>query len=164
MNKLLKEISKIFKPALQIILVISLILSLAGCTIDVGSSKDSEDSGTISLESNISEDGSYNTFEEVAEYIHKYNKLPSNFITKKEAKTLGWEPGKNLWDFAKGKSIGGDTFGNYEGILPDKKGRIWYECDVEYQGGKRGAKRIVFSNDGLIYGTSDHYKTFTQYY
>ncbi|WP_234121994.1 ribonuclease [Clostridium hydrogenum] len=104
------------------------------------------------------------TFQGVADYIHKYGVLPSNFITKEQAEDLGWEPGENLWAYAYGKSIGGDIFTNSEGSLPDAEGRVWHECDINYHGGHRGADRLVYSNDGLIYGTSDHYETFTQYY
>jgi hypothetical protein len=103
------------------------------------------------------------TFTEVADYIKKYNSLPNNFITKQEAKNHGWNPARhNLWDVAPGKSIGGDRFFNREKKLPDKRGRIWYEADINYKGGKRGKDRIIFSNDGLIYKTEDHYKTFTR--
>lgn len=112
----------------------------------------------------INEDEILDDFQEVADYIHKYNKLPDNFITKKEAMNLGWSPGDDLWKYAPNKSIGGDYFGNYENALPSKEGRTWTECDINYKGGSRGSDRIVFSNDGLIYGTSDHYKTFKQYY
>lgn len=63
-----------------------------------------------------------------------------------------------------GMSIGGDRFGNREGLLPDAEGRKWYECDINFSGGFRGAERIVYSNDGLIYYTSDHYESFTQLY
>jgi hypothetical protein len=102
-----------------------------------------------------------NTFHEVADYIKKYSRLPDNFITKKEAKKLGWNPIRgNLWDVAPAKSIGGDRFLNREKNLPDKRGRIWYEADINYKGGKRGKDRILFSNDGLIYKTEDHYRTF----
>ena len=103
-------------------------------------------------------------FQGVADYIHKNNKLPDNFITKAEATKLGWKPGEDLWKYAKNKSIGGDYFGDHEGTLPSKAGRKWTECDINYKGGNRGPHRIVFSNDGLIFGTSDHYKTFKQYY
>lgn len=113
----------------------------------------------------VEKDGSYTTPEDVAEYIHSFGTLPKNFITKSEAKALGWDNKKgNLWDVAEGKSIGGDYFGNYEGLLPAKKGREYTECDVNYNGGYRGSERIIFSNDGLIYYTNDHYKTFTQLY
>lgn len=113
----------------------------------------------------VEKDGSYTTPEDVAEYIHTFGTLPNNFITKSEAKELGWDNKKgNLWDVADGKSIGGDRFGNYEGLLPVKKGRKYTECDVNYEGGYRGSERIIFSNDGLVYYTDDHYQTFTQLY
>lgn len=111
----------------------------------------------------LSEDGSYTSPEDVAEYLVLYEHLPDNFITKNQARDLGWDSSKcNLWDVAPGMSIGGDRFGNYEGLLPDADGRRWTECDVNYEGGYRGAERIIFSNDGLIYYTDDHYKSFTQ--
>lgn len=102
--------------------------------------------------------------DELAAYIHKFGRLPDNFITKKEAGKLGWSSGKDLWDSAYGYSIGGDRFGNIEGYLPDAPGREYRECDVGYEGGKRGAERIVYSNDGLIYYTADHYNTFELLY
>lgn len=111
----------------------------------------------------INENGEYTSKDEVALYIRTYGKLPKNFITKSQAESLGWEGGP-LWDYAPGKSIGGDVFSNREGLLPKKSGRTWYECDIDYDGGSRGAKRIVFSSDGLIYYTDDHYESFTQLY
>jgi len=99
----------------------------------------------------------------IADYIFEHGKLPDNFITKKEAQNLGWDSSYNyVSDVAPGKSIGGDRFGNYEGLLPSKKGRTWYEADCYYTGGKRNAYRILFSNDGLVYYTDDHYESFTQ--
>lgn len=95
----------------------------------------------------------------VSEHIRRTGTLPENFITKKQARELGYGGG-DLWRYARGKSIGGDRFGNFERKLPDKKGRIWRECDVDYAGGARGAKRLVFSNDGLIFYTADHYESF----
>ena len=113
----------------------------------------------------VSEDGEYTSKEEVALYIHLYNHLPSNFITKNEAKELGWVSSKgNLPEVAPGKSIGGDKFGNREGLLPEKEGRVYYECDIDYKKGSRNAKRIVFSNDGLIYYTEDHYESYELLY
>ena len=113
----------------------------------------------------VEKDGSYTTPEDVAEYIHTFGTLPQNFITKSEAKALGWDSSKgNLWDVAPGKSIGGDYFGNYEGLLPTEKGRKYTECDVNYEGGYRGSERVIFSNDGLIFYTDDHYESFTQLY
>lgn len=112
----------------------------------------------------IDEHGTYTTKEDVALYIHTYNKLPENFITKKEAEALGW-PGGELEKYAPGKCIGGSYFGNYEKLLPEKKGREYHECDIDTLGAKsRGAKRIVFSNDGLIYYTEDHYESFELLY
>ena len=109
-------------------------------------------------------DGSYTSKEDVALYIHQYGCLPSNFITKKEAQALGW-PGGSLEPYAPGKCIGGSYFGNYEGILPTASGRSYTECDIDTLGAdSRGAKRIVFSNDGLIYYTEDHYETFELLY
>jgi len=95
----------------------------------------------------------------VSAHIRRTGSLPQNFITKKQAGELGWQGG-DLWRYARGKSIGGDRFGNFERRLPDKKGRTWRECDIEYRGGPRGAKRLIFSNDGLIFYTADHYESF----
>lgn len=112
----------------------------------------------------IDKNGSYNTKDEVALYIHTYGCLPDNYITKAEAKKLGWTGG-SVEKYAKGKAIGGDNFGNYEGLLPKKKGRKYTECDIDTIGkNSRGAKRIIFSNDGLIYYTDNHYESFTLLY
>lgn len=103
--------------------------------------------------------------QQIVNYLDRYGELPENFITKKEARALGWDSSYNyVGEVAPGKSIGGDRFGNYEGQLPSKKGRQWYECDTGYKGKKRGATRLLFSSDGLYYYTDDHYKTFTQMY
>lgn len=113
----------------------------------------------------IDENGTYTSKEDVALYIHTYNKLPSNYITKQEAEDLGWISSKgNLKKVAPGKSIGGDRFGNYEGKLPKARGRSYTECDIDFDGGYRNSKRIIFSNDGLIFYTEDHYETFEQLY
>ena len=110
--------------------------------------------------------GAYTSKEDVALYIHLYGHLPENFITKAEAKKLGWgDTYGSVDDAAPGKSIGGDRFGNREGLLPKKTGRTYTECDIDTRGKKsRGAKRIVFSNDGLVYYTGDHYETFELLY
>ena len=112
----------------------------------------------------LAPDGSFSTKDDVALYIHTYGCLPPNFITKEEARDLGWEGG-GLDDYAYGMCIGGDGFGNYEGLLPDASGRKWTECDIDtLHKNSRGAKRIVFSNDGLIYYTDDHYESFELLY
>ncbi|NMD38732.1 MAG: ribonuclease [Christensenellaceae bacterium] len=117
------------------------------------------------VNTNLDEEGSYTSKEGVALYIHTYNKLPSNFITKKEAEKLGWDNNINyVGDVAPGKSIGGDKFGNYEELLPKENGKKYFECDIDYNGKKRNEKRIVYSNDGYIYYTGDHYKSFELLY
>lgn len=120
---------------------------------------------TVELEGELlPEDGVYTSKEDVALYIYQYGQLPSNFMTKKEAEELGWEGG-SLEPYAPGMCIGGSRFGNYEGLLPEADGRTYTECDIDTLGAeKRGAKRIVFSNDGLIYYTEDHYESFELLY
>ena len=112
----------------------------------------------------IDEDGWYYSAEDVALYLYTYGGLAGNFITKSEAQDLGWEGGC-VEKYAEGYAIGGDKFGNREGLLPKADGRQYYECDIDTNvQSSRGAKRLVFSNDGLIYYTEDHYKTFTLLY
>ena len=156
-----------------LLLLLALLLSLTACgdaaqTIDtvqqaaqtVQELADAQEEETPDIE----EDGTYTTKEDVARYIHTYGHLPENFITKKQAQALGWEGG-SLEPYAPGKCIGGSRFGNYEGTLPEKDGRTYTECDIDTLGAsKRGAKRIVFSNDGLIYYTEAHYETFELLY
>ena len=112
----------------------------------------------------IDQYGSYTTKEDVALYIHTYGCLPQNFITKDQARQAGWNGG-SLEPYCPGMCIGGDGFGNREGLLPKAQGRSWTECDINTLGAdSRGAERIVFSNDGLIYYTGDHYESFTLLY
>lgn len=116
-------------------------------------------------EASVSEDGSYTGKYEVAAYIHLYEHLPDNYVSKTKARKAGWVASKgNLQEVLPGKSIGGSEFYNDEGQLPEKRGRTYTECDIDYAGGTRGAKRIVYSNDGLVFYTADHYKTFEQLY
>ena len=115
--------------------------------------------------SKIDKEGSYTDKNNVALYIHTYGHLPSNYITKEEAEKLGWNSKEgNLFEVAPGKSIGGSHFGNYDETLPEAEGRKYKECDIDYKGGHRNAKRIIFSNDGLIFYTDDHYENFEQLY
>ena len=112
----------------------------------------------------LKEDGRYSSKDEVALYLYTYGHLPSNFVTKRDARKAGWEGG-SLEKYFPGCSIGGDVFRNLEEQLPTARGRTYYECDIDTAGkNSRGAKRIVFSNDGLIYYTGDHYETFTLLY
>lgn len=141
-----------FRKMAYTLFIIIAALMFTGCT-----SQSLFDTGSPQV---VSEDMGFN---EVANYISEHNELPPNYITKKEARELGWEPSEgNLHEVAPGKSIGGDVFRNREGLLPNKKGRIWYEADIHYSGGRRGSDRILYSNDGLIYQTTDHYKSFEQ--
>lgn len=120
-----------------------------------------EDPNGIGAESALDPDGWYTTKEDVALYLHTYGELPENFLTKNEARALGWSGG-GLDGYADGMSIGGDRFGNYEGILPDGD---YHECDINtMHASSRGAERIVYSADGRIYYTNDHYESFTLLY
>ena len=121
--------------------------------------------GSGAATSSIDEQGHYTGKDEVALYIHTYGHLPPNYISKTKAKKAGWVASEgNLADVLPGMSIGGSEFYNDEGLLPDAAGRTWTECDINYTSGRRGAERIVFSNDGLIFYTADHYKSFEQLY
>lgn len=112
----------------------------------------------------VEEDGWYYSKDEVALYIHTYGRLPDNYVTKKEAEQAGWQGG-SVEEYLPGRAIGGSHFGNYEGLLPKAKGRTWTECDINTLGkSSRGAERIIFSNDGLIYYTDDHYESFELLY
>ena len=160
-------------PAAETVDTLNLVSSVSPSSAPASSGKESgqasQGSGTTAIsgeneEELLPEDGSYTTKEDVALYLHQYGHLPSNFITKKEAREAGW-PGGSLEEYFPGMCIGGDFFGNYEGLLPKAKGRTWKECDINTLGKRsRGAERIIFSNDGLIYYTDDHYESYTQLY
>lgn len=166
------------KKLLALLLTLLLVFSLAACNVtdilDEALLEGQSEYDTAELPTDIADtepedtelwldpEGSYTTKEDVALYIHLYGELPQNFITKKEAQALGWEGG-GLDSYAPGMCIGGDRFGNYEGLLPED--REYRECDIDTLGAdKRGAKRLVFSDDGLIYYTEDHYETFELLY
>lgn len=119
----------------------------------------SDDSGAIP----VVENGWYDDVASVTAYLVRFGRLPDNYLTKDEAMDLGWESGRDLWDFAPGMSIGGSHFGNYEELLPKGSYR---EADIEYAGGNRNAKRLVYTVKGdlYIYYTDDHYNSFTQIY
>ena len=113
----------------------------------------------------VTRDGEYTDKDHVALYIHLYGRVPGNYISKSKARAAGWNNKEgNLWDVLPGKSIGGGGFYNDDNMMPDAPGREWFECDIDYDGGFRNAKRIVYSDDGLIYYTDDHYRTFERLY
>ena len=158
-----EKVRNIFRSALSLILVAVLALGMTACSRGV--SQTSSGSSSDASASSVVEDGTYTSKDEVALYIHTYGHLPSNFISKTKAKEAGWVSSEgNLDEVCPGKSIGGSTFYNDDGLLPEADGRTWKECDINYTGGFRGSERIVFSNDGLIYYTNDHYQTFEQLY
>ncbi len=108
------------------------------------------------------EGGSYYDMENVVLYLYLYGELPPNYITKEEAEALGWSGG-SVEKYEAGAAIGGDRFGNREGLLPAAQGRKYTECDIDTLGADtRGAKRLVFSNDGLYFYTTDHYESFSE--
>ncbi len=98
----------------------------------------------------------------VIDTVRQTGRLPDRYVTKREAETLGWQPGSDLCDVAPNRVIGGDRFHNREGRLPDAQGRRWFEADLDFACGRRGAKRLVYSSDGLIYLTVDHYESFVE--
>ena len=99
----------------------------------------------------------------VVKYLKEHGELPEYYITKSEAKSLGWIPSKgNLCEVAPGRAIGGDIWTNRQKTLPTKSGRRYFEADLNYHCGNRNADRVVFSNDGLVFVTFDHYRSFEE--
>ena len=99
----------------------------------------------------------------VVKYLKEHGELPEYYITKSEAKSLGWIPSKgNLCEVAPGRAIGGDIWTNRQKSLPTKSGRKYFEADLNYNCGNRNADRVVFSNDGLVFVTHDHYRNFEE--
>lgn len=162
----MKRKHKLWLGMLLLLLGLQIGCSEAVLTQETGRTlqEDMESLNGSQMEQEVTEDGWYTGKDEVSLYLHLYGHLPDNYITKKEAKALGWDSSKNLWEVAPGKSIGGDHFGNYEGLLPKEEDRDYFECDIDYEGGWRNAKRIIYSDDGLIFYTEDHYESFEQLY
>ena len=125
--------------------------------------KEDQDPGEYAEKANLPEYGEYYyDLENVVLYLEIYDELPPNYITKRQAQELGWEGG-SVEKYKEGAAIGGDTFGNREGLLPKANGRSYKECDIDTNGySSRGSRRLVFSNDGLYFYTSDHYETFSE--
>lgn len=135
----------------RVIITLFCFLLFTGCS-----------TGTPSSTDVIDENGIYDQKDDVALYLITYEHLPSNYMTKDEARNLGWEGGA-LSQVIEDKCIGGDVFGNYEGILPEED--TYYECDIDTLGKtSRGAERIVWSDDFDVYYTEDHYETFELLY
>lgn len=154
MKKIFKSTALPTLIALIVLLVLSALMFAACAPATVVDAEESDAGSGMLLTSK----------DEVAAYIRDNGCLPDNFITKAEARELGWNGG-SLEPYAPGMCIGGDRFGNYEGLLPEKGGRTYYECDIDTLGAEtRGAKRIVYSSDGLIYYTEDHYESFELLY
>ncbi len=101
-------------------------------------------------------------FVTAVEAVRATGRLPERWITKDKAEDLGWRPGTDLCDSAPDSAIGGDRFGNRERRLPERPGRRWREADLDFSCGRRGARRLVWSNDGLVYVTLDHYDSFIE--
>ncbi|MBQ6582266.1 MAG: ribonuclease [Mogibacterium sp.] len=167
------------KLLLVLLLCLGLVSTLASCGRGTGGNTDTgtaveqsdpepvtapEGSGDTVEQSDpepaaqIDENGEYTSHEEVALYIHTYHKLPPNYMTKQKAEEKGWksDPQKH------GIAIGGNRFGNYEGLLPE--GEKYYECDVDYPKKGRGKCRLIYTKNGTVYYTNDHYESFEQLY
>ena len=162
---------KLLRLVLTFILIFALVMAVDYFMPNLlgGLTPSAEPGGELTLlppdggELSVDEDSEYTQKDELALYIHLYGHLPGNFVTKAEAEAAGWTGGAVSRKLP-GKSIGGDRFYNREGLLPSAKGRVWTECDVGYSTSSRGGERIVFSNDGLIYYTNDHYDSFELLY
>lgn len=149
---------KKFKKYFALIFIIISLFAFSSCQ----TSNNVEISHSSEEIVEIDESRDYYSKDDVAEYIHIYNKLPKNYLTKRKAKDKGWiAKENNLWQVTDKGVIGGDFFGNYEEILP---GSDYKECDVNYDGGKRNAERLVYDENGNIFYTNDHYKNFERLY
>lgn len=166
---------KLFKIAITLLLLLAL---LCGCVPKDASPDNTTDTNTDGNDSStavddtsfedfgmqvieiclsevdINEDGTYISLEEVAAYIFLFHALPQNYVTKSEYSSAASSEKSKL-------SVGGNVFYNREGLLPKADGRTYTECDIDATGNSRGAKRVVFSSDWLIFYTSDHYESFS---
>lgn len=156
-------VNAMMKRLSALLLALAMLFSLASCGKQMGSV--AFVTGGQASDQSVAEDGSYNSKDDVALYLHLYGHLPGNYVTKQEAQAQGWSGGSVEPYTGEGTAIGGSSFGNYEERLPDAKGRSYHECDIDTVGeSSRGAKRLVYSNDGLIYYTGDHYESFDLLY
>lgn len=163
-----------FKRFAAVLLALLMAFSLFACTVDIPDGLPTESPSSTPIQSEsaspqpeeppIDPDGWYYDPESVVLYLYTYGTLPSNYVTKSEARDLGWEGG-SVERYLEGSAIGGDRFGNREGLLPKAEGRTYTECDINTNGAAgRGAERLVFSNDGLYFYTDDHYNSFYELY
>lgn len=164
MKRIIKQISPIIA-----LLIAAVLYFCSGSSVRQNLQAPTDDRQSTAAEfadastASIARDGSYYSLEEVIIYLDEYKTLPDNFITKSEARALGWNGG-SVEDYREGAVIGGDSFGNREGVLPKEAGRDYYECDMNTLGSdSRGACRLVFSSDWHYYYTDDHYETFSEY-
>ena len=147
---------------LAVLLGLALLIVPLCSTADGLTGKDAETEALILAAEPLDENGLYYSKLEVATYLFQYGCLPMNYITKQDAESLGWEGGSVEY-YLEGASIGGDVYRNLSGALPKRKGVTYYECDIDTNGKKpRGAKRIIYTEDGRVYYTEDHYTTFVQ--
>lgn len=145
---------------MKIGIILTLLMNLFACQTTI-----LPDNQEVIYNKTINETDYYTSKEDVSLYLKTYNELPHNYITKAEAIALGWDNAKgNLWEVSHQKSIGGDRFYNREGLLPHDDSIIYYECDIDYEGGYRNSLRLVYSNTGYIYYTADHYDSFELLY
>ncbi len=151
-------------------LLLALVLLLSACVTGAFAAKKTRKTRATpppvaqdALPEETAEPGPREAAQALADYLFEYGELPDTFLTKKELQALGWRSWENdISDVAPGMSVGGDYFGNYEGKLPRVRGRKYYEADCFYTGGRRNAYRIIYSDDGHVWYTEDHYNTFTE--
>ena len=158
------------KRILSLLLALTMLLALcAGCGQDLGVIGGADGPAAVIVGETVLSDADlpeygeyYYDLENVVLYLALYGVLPDNYITKDEARDLGWQGG-SVEDYLEGAAIGGDRFGNREGLLPEAPGRHYTECDIDTLGyGSRGARRLVFSDDGLYFYSDDHYESFSE--
>ena len=154
------------------IITVVIALCLAACAISflfsefsAGNSQTEytfETEASLKKEVSVKKGEEYCLHEEVAEYIHLYKELPPNYMTKSKAHKIGWENGNPQKVLGGNVCIGGSKFGNSERLLPE--GVEYRECDVDYCDDSRGPSRLVYTADGKVYYTNDHYESFVELY
>ena len=144
------------------VLLLAAVMLLSGCTASAAGRKKNKNTATPVPEATATP-GPMDAAQELADYLFEHGELPDNFIRKREAEDLGWKTTcRYVSDLGPGMTIGGDYFGNYEEKLPAVRGRKYYEADCFYQGGPRNEYRIIYSTDGHVWFTEDHYNTFIE--